>query len=74
MKKKIKYYLPIINWSDYQTRICRNIPEIKWVGAVHERLEGHSTMSPLPAEAIIALGHHKSITKQELQNKFYDTI
>jgi hypothetical protein len=63
-----------INWPDYQTRICRNIPEIKWVGAVHERLEGHSTMSPLPAEAIIALGHHKSITKQELQNKFYDTI
>jgi hypothetical protein len=26
-----------INWPDYQFRICRNIPEIKWEGKVHER-------------------------------------
>ena len=63
-----------INFPDYQYRLCKNKPEIKWVGTVHERLEGHVNMALLPAEPVLALQHHKTIQKQEKQNNFYDTI
>jgi glycosyltransferase involved in cell wall biosynthesis len=63
-----------INFPDYQYRICQNKPEIKWVGAVHEKLVGHVNMALLPADDVYALGHHKSIQKQEKQNSFYNTI
>ena len=63
-----------INFPDYQYRICKNKEEIKWVGKVHEKLEGSKQMALLPAEPVLALGHHKTIQKQEKQNGFYDTI
>jgi biopolymer transport protein ExbD len=63
-----------INWPDMQFRLCRNTPEIKWEGKVHERLNGYKTISQLPAESILALQHHKTIQKQELQNNFYNTL
>ena len=63
-----------INFPDYQYRICKNKEEIKWEGKVHEKLIGHVNMALLPAEPALALGHHKSIQKQEKQNLFYDTI
>ena len=30
-----------INWCDYQYRICKNKPEIQWVGKIHETLGGY---------------------------------
>lgn len=63
-----------VNWPDYQFRICKNIPEISWEGKVHERLVGYKNVIPLPAEDVLALGHHKTIQKQEQQNNLYDTI
>jgi hypothetical protein len=63
-----------VNWPDYQWRLCKNTGKIKWTGRVHERLEGYSQMAILPAEDIYALGHHKTIQKQEKQNAFYNTI
>jgi len=63
-----------INWPDYQYRICKNIPEIRWEGKVHETLKGYEQIAMLPAEEIYALGHHKTIEKQEKQNSFYNTI
>ena len=63
-----------VNWPDYQFRICKNIPEISWEGKVHERLVGYKNVTPLPAEDVLALGHHKTIQKQEQQNNLYDTI
>lgn len=63
-----------VNWPDYQFRICKNIPEISWEGKVHERLVGYKNATPLPAEDVLALGHHKTIQKQEQQNNLYDTI
>lgn len=74
MKKTVKYYKPIINWCDYQTRIYKNIPEIKWEGKVHERIKGTKTFSLLPAEEVWSLYHPKEITRQEKQNNFYDTL
>jgi glycosyltransferase involved in cell wall biosynthesis len=61
-----------VNFPDLQSRICRNVPEIKWVGKVHERLEGHKTVSRLPDA--LCLYHPKNIAKQEKQNSLYDSI
>jgi hypothetical protein len=63
-----------VNWPDYQFRICKNIPKIHWVNKIHERLVGYEVVTRLPAESVYALGHHKSIAKQEKQNTFYDTL
>lgn len=63
-----------INWPDYQFRICKNTSTIKWEGKVHEVLKGYEQVAMLPAEEIYALGHHKTIEKQEKQNSFYNTI
>lgn len=63
-----------INWPDYQWRIYKNVPYIKWVNKVHERLEGFQTYSFLPKEEIYALYHSKSISRQEKQNSFYDSL
>ena len=63
-----------INWPDYQFRICKNKPEIHWVNKVHERLVGYEIVTRLPAEDVYALGHHKTIQKQEKQNNFYNTL
>jgi len=63
-----------VNWPDYQWRIWKNVPEIKWVNKVHERLEGFKTYAPLPADEQLALQHPKSINKQIKQNAYYDTL
>lgn len=63
-----------VNFPDFQWRIWRNIPEIKWINKVHERLDGFKTYTMLPDVEYFALYHPKTIEKQEKQNKFYDTI
>ena len=63
-----------VNWPDYQTRICANKPEIKWINKVHERLTGFKTSAQLPALEEWSLTHIKDIDRQEKQNKFYETI
>lgn len=74
MVKKIKYYIPIINKWDYQSRIYRNSPDIKWKNKVHEVIEGHKQFTFLPAVDELALIHPKTIEKQEIQNNFYNTL
>jgi hypothetical protein len=64
-----------INWPDYQWRIWKNIPEIKWINKVHEKLEGFKTYALLPADTqAFCLYHPKTIQKQEKQNNYYDTL
>ena len=63
-----------VNWPDYQWRIWKNKPEIKWVNKVHERLEGFKTYAPLPAEQSLSLYHPKDIARQEKQNSYYETL
>jgi len=64
-----------VNWPDYQTRICRNSPDIYWRGKVHETLAGWKISSQLPADdESWALYHIKDIARQERQNEFYSTI
>jgi len=61
-----------VNYPDYQTRICANKPEIKWINKVHERLSGWKTGAHLPEG--YDLVHPKSIDRQEKQNNFYGTL
>ena len=63
-----------VNWPDYQWRIWKNKPEIKWINKVHERLEGFKTYAPLPALPELALYHPKTIERQEKQNNYYETL
>lgn len=63
-----------VNFPDYQWRIYRNDPSIKWKNKVHEVLEGFKTSTLLPAEEMYCLYHPKTIDRQEKQNKYYDTL
>ena len=61
-----------VNYPDYQTRLLKNIPEIKWVQRVHERLVGAKMSITLPGGYDII--HPKTIERQEKQNNFYNTL
>jgi glycosyltransferase involved in cell wall biosynthesis len=63
-----------VMWPDYQTRLYRNSDTIKWSGHVHERITGHKTQAPFPAEEEWALYHIKNIDRQRKQNEFYSTL
>jgi len=64
-----------VNWPDPQWRIFKNIPEIKWINKVHEKLKGWKTFAELPSEDdSYALYHIKDIDRQRSQNEFYSTI
>jgi len=61
-----------VNYPDYQTRILKNIPEIKWINKVHERLVGAKNGLHLPEG--YDLIHLKTIERQERQNQFYEKL
>lgn len=63
-----------INWPDYQWRIWKNKPEIKWINKVHERLDGFLSYASIPADESLALQHPKTIERQIKQNNFYDGL
>lgn len=64
-----------IQYPDPQLRLYKNDPErIKWVGKLHEKIEGYKTIAHLPYSEEYSLYHHKTIEKQEKQNNFYSTI
>jgi hypothetical protein len=63
-----------INWPDYQGRIYRRDPTIMWKGKVHETIQGHKSYAVIEPEADMHLIHEKTIEKQRLQNKFYNTL
>jgi glycosyltransferase involved in cell wall biosynthesis len=63
-----------VNFPDYQWRIYRNSPNIKWKNKVHEVIEGHRSSTLLPAEELYCLYHPKTIERQERQNNYYNTL
>tara|TARA_B110000211_G_scaffold19607_1_gene20340 strand:+ start:127 stop:735 length:609 start_codon:yes stop_codon:yes gene_type:complete len=63
-----------VNWPDYQWRVWKNKPEIKWINKVHEVLNGYKTYAALPEMEALALYHPKDIVRQEKQNDYYDTL
>jgi len=63
-----------VNYPDYQARIFRNSPDIRWRKPVHEHIWGCKTYAHLPPQEELSLYHHKTIDKQEKQNKLYEDI
>jgi hypothetical protein len=63
-----------LQWPDFQWRIYRNDPNIKWVNVKHEILDGYKTYSNLPEMEEYALYHFKTIERQEKQNNFYSKL
>lgn len=67
-----------VNYPDYQARICKNIPQFKWVGKVHEKILGddgfNANVSFLPTGYNLDLIHPKDIVRQEKQNNYYNTL
>ena len=63
-----------VNFPDWQGRIWRNRPNIRWEKPVHEMLVGFKEYTTLPAEKEYSFIHHKDIKKQEKQNDFYGSI
>ena len=63
-----------VNYPDYQARIFRNSPDIRWRKPVHEHIWGCKTYAHLPPHEELSLYHHKTIDKQEQQNRLYSDI
>ncbi len=67
-----------INYPDYQGRIWKNRPNIRWERPVHEILVGHKEHGFWPEDeegkGHFSIWHIKDIEKQEKQNEFYDKI
>ena len=63
-----------VNWPDFQTRIYKRSPEIKWQNRVHEVVKGYKQFTYLPMEEEWALYHPKDIKRQENQNDYYNTL
>ena len=63
-----------VNFPDYQCRILKNTPDIKWKNKVHEVLTGYKTESHLPANSEFCIHHLKDIERQKQQNEFYNTL
>lgn len=71
----IKYKAILVNAYDYQCRLFLNIPDrIKWIGRLHERIEGNDTYSYLPPDEELSIIHNKSIEKQIETNLRYNKL
>jgi len=70
----VTYYEPIIAFPDFQMRLYKNDPKIKWTKKVHERLVGFNRYGMLPHEPILSIQHFKDIARQEQQNSLYEKI
>ena len=63
-----------VNYPDYQGRIYKNSPDIKWKNKVHEVLIGYKHYTSLPEVSALSINHTKTIEKQEKQNNYYNTL
>ena len=63
-----------VNFPDYQGRLYKKRPNIRWEKPVHERIVGYREHTFLPPEKGWAMIHKKEIERQENQNEFYSKI
>jgi len=60
-----------IMWPDYQSRIYKNLPQIKWDRKLHETIVGFKEYARIPAIEELSLYHTKTIEKQRNDNTRY---
>jgi len=59
-------------WPDYQWRLFKNTPTIRFKNRLHERIDGFNSYAVLPAEEEWALYHDKTIETQIKTNLRYN--
>jgi hypothetical protein len=67
------YSRPIANFPDFQFRLFKNTPNIRFKNKLHEKIEGYKEYSFLPAEEEWALYHDKTIETQIATNLRYNS-
>jgi hypothetical protein len=65
-------HFPVINFPDYQSRLFKRDPSIRWERKLHEHIRGHKVSTKLPLEPALSIIHEKTIDKQVKQNEFYN--
>ena len=63
-----------VQWPDWQPRLFKNLPYIKWELAVHETVVNYGVGGFFPKSEEFCLYHPKTIKKQEKQNNFYKEL
>jgi glycosyltransferase involved in cell wall biosynthesis len=61
-----------INYPDYQGRLYKNDPRIKWTRPLHEMISGHTSQRVLPPNSGLDIIHHRHMDVQVRNNKYYD--
>ena len=62
----------MINFPDYQSRLDKNLPHIRYERRLHEKVEGYKSYVFIPPQKDIALVHEKTIEKQRQTNIRYN--
>tara|TARA_Y100001972_G_C7604177_1_gene302794 strand:- start:46 stop:687 length:642 start_codon:yes stop_codon:yes gene_type:complete len=63
-----------VNFPDWQMRLFKNNPEIKWDGLLHSKMIGFKSYILLPQEELYCIIHKKEMDRQKEQNDLYDRI
>ena len=66
------YHDGMINYPDYQSRLFKNLPHIRYERRLHEKVEGYTSYAFIPPQKDIALIHNKTIEKQRETNMKYN--
>mgnify|MGYP006266425879 CR=1 FL=1 len=61
-----------INFPDYQGRFYKS--SLRWVGQVHERIDGAQRVSQVPSDPKLALWHIKTAQKSKQQRELYQKL
>lgn len=61
----------MVNFPDYQSRIYKNLPYIRYQRRLHERVEGYKSYVMIPPQEELAIIHTKTIEKQRENNHNY---
>ena len=69
-----KLYDGMLNFPDYQSRIYRNLPHIRYERRLHEKVEGFKSYVFIPPQKDYAIIHEKTIEKQRETNVNYNKL
>lgn len=67
-------YDGMINFPDYQSRLYRNKPNIRYERRLHEKVEGYKSYTFIPPQKDYAIIHEKTIEKQRQTNINYNKL
>jgi len=62
----------MVNFPDYQARLFRNKPFIRYKKRLHERVDGYESYTLIPPQKDYAIIHEKTIEKQRESNERYN--